>query len=80
MSAAQLERAFVPTFSREGERVKAGLGLFICYQIAEKHEGRIELQSAPGRGTTVTVGIPLGLSRPGLGGKDEHERSVAAMK
>jgi signal transduction histidine kinase len=37
----------------------AGLGLAICRSIAEAHSGRIMLQSAPARGTTAAVALPL---------------------
>lgn len=35
-----------------------GLGLNVCYQILEEHEGRIEMESAPGKGTTFSVFLP----------------------
>lgn len=37
----------------------AGLGLFVVRQIVEAHGGNIEVESAPGEGTTVGVAIPL---------------------
>jgi two-component system sensor histidine kinase KdpD len=36
-----------------------GLGLFIARSIAEAHGGRIEVDSAPGRGTTMSLVLPL---------------------
>jgi signal transduction histidine kinase len=50
--------------SRTGERPGAGLGLAICKWIAEAHGGSIEAQSRPGRGTTFTVRIPVGIEVP----------------
>jgi signal transduction histidine kinase len=35
-----------------------GLGLFVARRIIEAHDGRIEVYSAEGRGTTVTVCLP----------------------
>ena len=49
-------RVFEPNFStRSGG---TGLGLAICRQIVESLEGRIDLESEEGRGTTVRVRLP----------------------
>ncbi|MCB1100433.1 MAG: PEP-CTERM system histidine kinase PrsK [Verrucomicrobiae bacterium] len=37
-----------------------GIGMFQSRVIVEKHGGQLEVESAPGRGTTVTVILPLG--------------------
>jgi signal transduction histidine kinase len=37
-----------------------GLGLYIAQQIVSAHEGSIEIRSAEGEGTTVTVRVPRG--------------------
>lgn len=36
-----------------------GLGLMVCYNIIEQHNGHIRFHSAKGVGTTFTVSIPL---------------------
>jgi signal transduction histidine kinase len=37
----------------------SGLGLAIASAIVGAHGGTIEIESAPGRGTTVTIGLAL---------------------
>ncbi len=41
---------------REG----VGLGLFIAQSLIKAHRGRIEVESAPGEGTTFTIWLPTG--------------------
>jgi two-component system NtrC family sensor kinase len=53
---------FEPRFAKQGSRVKAGLGLFTCYNILQKHHGDITVESEVGQGTTVTITIPTGLA------------------
>jgi len=36
-----------------------GLGLSVVYGIVERHHGRIEIESAVGKGTTVRIRLPL---------------------
>ncbi|RMD96257.1 MAG: hypothetical protein D6812_17445 [Deltaproteobacteria bacterium] len=37
----------------------SGLGLAICQRIVTRHGGRIELESAPGKGTCVRLSFPM---------------------
>jgi PAS domain S-box-containing protein len=54
MSEAVRQKVFEPFFTTKGVQ-GTGLGLAVVYGIMERHGGRIEITSAPGRGTTVTL-------------------------
>ena len=40
----------------------SGLGLAIVKTIVESHDGRIDVRSAPGEGTTFTITLPMNRS------------------
>jgi signal transduction histidine kinase len=52
------ERVFEPFFSTKGEHGGTGLGLSMVRWFAERAGGVAELQSAVGRGTTITLLLP----------------------
>lgn len=54
-----LEKAFDSFFTTKPPGKGTGLGLAICERIVEEHSGRIEIQSEPAQGTTVTVRLPM---------------------
>ncbi len=60
----QMKRLFEPDFTKTGSRVKAGLGLFISYNIAQKHQGQIHVSSEVGKGSTFTIILPIELREP----------------
>jgi signal transduction histidine kinase len=59
MSPEVQARCFDLFFTTKGVGEGTGLGLSVVYNIVVNHGGRIELVSAPGRGTTFTVRLPL---------------------
>jgi signal transduction histidine kinase len=57
MTTETLERLKRPPFaSRKGG---AGLGVAVARALIEQHGGHLEYRSAPGRGTTATIELPL---------------------
>jgi signal transduction histidine kinase len=52
-------RIFEPFFTTKPVGEGSGLGLDIARKIVDKHQGRIDLHSAAGLGTTFTVWLPL---------------------
>jgi len=52
-------RAFEPFFSTKPHGQGTGLGLPLCNSIVGDHGGRIHVESAPGRGTSVTIRLPF---------------------
>ena len=58
MSPDVLQRIFDPFFSTKPVGQGTGLGLSITRSIVEAHGGRIDVESAPGTGTTVRLRFP----------------------
>jgi PAS domain S-box-containing protein len=52
------QRCLEPFFTTKGEQ-GTGLGLAMVYGIAQRHGAEIEIESAPGMGTTMRLGFPL---------------------
>lgn len=48
-----------PFFTTRRAKGGVGLGLFIASKIVANHGGTMHFDSAPGRGTVVTVGLPV---------------------
>jgi two-component system OmpR family sensor kinase len=63
MTKDELERAGTPFWRADGSRARktggVGLGLALARRIARAHGGDVLLVSAPGRGTTARLQIPL---------------------
>jgi signal transduction histidine kinase/DNA-binding response OmpR family regulator len=52
------KRCLEPFFSTKGQR-GTGLGLAMVYGVVQRHEGSIEIESVPGKGTTFRLILPV---------------------
>jgi PAS domain S-box-containing protein len=60
-----VERIFDPFFTTKPVGIGIGLGLSISHEIVRQHGGSIEVDSEPGRGTTIRVRLRLADSEGG---------------
>ncbi len=54
-----INKVFDPGFTTRGVGVGTGLGLSICYKIIKNHGGEIRLESELGKGSNITIVLPL---------------------
>jgi PAS domain S-box-containing protein len=54
-----LSRIFDPFFTTKDTGEGTGLGLSICHGIAQAHQGKLEVESVEGVGTTFSLRLPL---------------------
>ena len=64
MSESVRDRAFEPFFTTKAPGRGTGLGLSTVYGFAIQSSGAVQLDSAPGAGTTVTLYIPCAVTTP----------------
>ncbi len=61
MSEEVRSRCLEPFFSTKGDK-GTGLGLSMVFGIVQRHMGKLDLQSEPGKGTTFSIRLPSALA------------------
>jgi len=59
ISPENMRKLFTPFFTTKEKGKGVGLGLAVTYGIIQRHQGRIEVQSKEGEGTTFTIYLPV---------------------
>lgn len=54
-----LSHVFEPFFTTKDPGQGTGLGLSIAYGVIQRHHGFIDIESEPGKGTTISVFLPV---------------------
>jgi hemerythrin-like metal-binding protein len=60
------KRIFEPFYTTQEVGKGTGLGLSISWEIMQRHQGEIEVTSAPGQGSTFHLTLPIHHTEPGL--------------
>jgi len=77
MDEETASRIFEPFFT--SKFTGRGMGLSAALGIVKSHQGQIEVDTAPGRGTTMTIWLPS-MSPEGLAMKTAEEKRLAPME
>jgi signal transduction histidine kinase len=76
MTEELIAHVFDPLFTTRRHKGGSGLGMSIALGIIQAHQGRMEVRSQEGKGTTVTIDLPVaggGAMEPnGNQGRDTH--------
>jgi signal transduction histidine kinase len=62
--SSERERIFEKFYRLDPQQTRgvggSGLGLYICRELVERMNGRLDVESEPGRGSRFTVRLPAG--------------------
>jgi CheY-like chemotaxis protein len=80
MDRATLDRVLEPFFTTKAPGQGTGLGLATAKDFAERSGGGLAIESAPGRGTIVTLWLPQAAARPGKANEACADASARGAK
>ncbi len=63
MTREQVDRIHDPFYTTRQHEGGTGLGLSITYGIIQQHGGTIDVKTAPGRGTTMSIFLPVAAAK-----------------
>jgi len=76
MDEALLARIFEPFFTTKPTGQGTGLGMSMIYGFIKQSNGNIDIRSAPGRGTTVRLELPVARNRSAVSADEKPKRVV----
>jgi signal transduction histidine kinase len=79
MSADVRQRCLEPFFTTKGDG-GTGLGLAMVFGIIKRHQGTLEIESEPGKGTTFRIRLPATVQPPGELPQDTVHESILPLR
>jgi CheY-like chemotaxis protein len=76
MDEALIARIFEPFFTTKPTGQGTGLGMSMIYGFIKQSNGNIDIRSAPGRGTTVRLELPVARNRSAVSADEKPKRVV----
>lgn len=76
ISPEDMPHIFQPFFSAKRKASGIGLGLAIVHGIVQSHKGRVDVESEQGKGTTMSVTLPLVKNEQVLTGHTENAAEI----
>jgi nitrogen fixation negative regulator NifL len=73
------QRCLEPFFTTKGDR-GTGLGLSMVYGILQRHRGSVEIETAPGKGTTFRLSLPAAQEKPPTCKRDSAPASIRPLR